>query len=463
MLPTAVRDYISAHDQDFIARLLTFLRFPSIANIAAASDGSDACIDCANWLQQQLASLGFDAAVVDNPGGKPNVIAHWHHHAHAPTVMLYGHYDVQPPEPLAPWLNPPFQPQIRDGNIYARGANDNKGQFFAHLMAVEAWLKGHGELPVNITIFAEGEEEIGSPQLETFIRTHAQLLQADICLISDSEFFAADCPSITYSLRGLAYIELTLTGARADAHSGIHGGALQNPINALACMIAGMHDANGAVTLEGFYDDVLPLDENERRAWQSLPFSLPDYAASLGVPCLSGGEHKYSVLERRWARPTLDCNGIIGGYTEAGSKTIIPASATAKISMRLVAHQDPARQVAAFRRYVETHTPAGFTADIQVFSTANPLFVDPDSPLIQAAARAYVTGFAKSPSLIRCGASIPVAETMQRLLKLQPVLMGLGLPDDNLHSPNEKFSLQQLRNGAVTIAAMLTEIADGTP
>ena len=311
---------------------------------------------------------------------------------------------------------------------------------------------------MNVVFLIEGEEEIGSPELEKFVADNAADLRADYAVVSDSEFFAAGVPSITYGLRGLAYLELTLTGPAGDLHSGLHGGPVVNPLNALARMIAAMHDEAGRVTLGGFYDDVLPLTETEREAWAKLPFDESAYAATIGAD-LAGGEAGRSVLARRWARPTLDVNGIVGGYQGEGAKTVIPSAATAKVSMRLVPNQRPEKVVAAFRKWVAENTPAGVRAEVKVSAEARPVLVGPEIPAMAAAREALAEAFGGEVAMIRNGASVPITELIQRVLGVEPILMGFGLPDDNLHAPNEHFAVEQFERGTVASAAMLYNLA----
>jgi acetylornithine deacetylase/succinyl-diaminopimelate desuccinylase-like protein len=454
MIPLAVHQYLQKHRQQQLDKLFELLRIPTVAN---NNDGS--CERAAAWLVDYLNAMGL-VARIGTTAGKPVVLAEGHVSDTAPTALIYGHYDVQPAEPLALWRTHPFEPCVSDGNIYARGANDNKGQLFTHLMCLEAFLQSGVRLPVNVKLLLEGEEEIGSPTLEPFIAAHAQILSADAALISDSEFFAAGVPSITYALRGVSNFEVTFQGADHDVHSGIHGGALGNPVHALAKMIAAMHDGHGRVTLDGFYDDVLPLSSSEREEWSKLPFDEKEYAASLGVSALTGGEAGYSVLERRWGRPTIDLNGIVGGYTGAGGKTIIPAQASAKISMRTVPNQDPQEIAQSLKKFVARNTPEGMKSTFTICAVNRPVMLRTDTPAMRAAKAALQEAFGHETAMIRCGASVPVAEMFQRLLGLDAVMMGFGLPDDNLHAPNEKFSLQQLWQGAMASAAMLCNLRD---
>jgi len=455
MLPDAVTNYLSEHRDALLEKLFELLRFPSIANDRSQPD---ACEQCAAWLAEHLAGLGMDVDVAATEG-KPNVLAGLHVDDDAPTVLIYGHYDVQPADPLDLWDTDPFEPVIRDGCIWGRGANDDKGQLFTHLAAIEAWQRTDG-VPVNVKLFIEGEEEIGSPNVEAFVADRADMLRADACVISDSEFFAPGVPSITYALRGLTYAEVSMTGPSADLHSGQHGGAVGNPVNALARLVAALHDDDGRITLDGFYDDVLDLTDAERDAWAALPFDEQAYAAGLGLDALSGGEKGFRVLERLWARPTADCNGFGGGYTDPGAKTIIPSTAGAKISFRLVPDQSPEKVAAAFRKFVQAHTPPGLTSTVAIGATARPVFLDTDTPAMAAGRDALAEAFGAEATMIRCGASVPVTEQFQRLLGLDAVLMGFGLPGDNLHSPNEHFSLDQLWGGAHASAAMLQNLAE---
>ena len=453
MLPQVVKQYLDSHRQQNLDKFFELVRIPSIAN---RNDGN--CLKAAQWLVKFLTDLGVRAKIVQS-GGQPVVLGEAHASPSAPTVLIYGHYDVQPPEPLELWETAPFEPVVRDGAIYARGANDDKGQMFTHLMALEAYVRTGTPLPVNITFLIEGEEENGSPTLEEFIRTHAAQLKADATLVSDSEFFAPGVPAITYALRGVSHYELSVEEADHDVHSGLNGGALRNPLHAVAEMIASLHDADGRITIEGFYDNVLPLSTAERESWKKLPFDEPEYARSLGVDFLGGGEKGFTVLERLWARPTLDINGMIGGYTGPGGKTIIPARASAKISIRTVPNQDPVKIAQSLEKYIRDRTPKGMKSKLEISSLNRPVMLKMDSPAMQAARNALQFAFGAQTAMIRCGASVPVAEMFQRLLSQDAVMMGFGLPDDRLHSPNERFRLEQFYNGALASAAVLAELA----
>lgn len=455
-LSQRIKDYLQANRQRHMDELFTLLRFPSISS---QSEHIGDCEKCAEHLAGELRRLGCQAEL------RP-----WRDHplvlgrrqaakAGAPTVLLYGHYDVQPPEPLELWKSPPFEPTVRDGRIYARGASDDKGQLWAMLKAVEALL-ACGELPVNVLFLLEGEEEVGSPDLEKFITSAKDELAADCAIICDSAFFAAGLPTITSALRGLAYVEITAEGPSADLHSGIHGGAAPNPLNALVQILAAMRDSSGRATLPGFYDRVRPLSPADKAAWEKLPFDAGQYARLIGTTP-AGGEAGLGmgILERRWARPTLDIHGIVGGYQGQGAKTVIPAAATAKVSCRLVADQDPREVIDSIARFVAEHTPAGIRCKVKTLSAASPVQVETDTPAMAAAAAGLREAFGHETIFVREGASVPISELFKRIVGLQPILMGFGLPDDNLHSPNEKLDLEQYYGGIAALAATLVNLS----
>jgi acetylornithine deacetylase/succinyl-diaminopimelate desuccinylase-like protein len=452
MLTAKVSEYLQRNRSQHLASLIELLRIPSIANVRDRRP--DSCQEAAEWLAAHLERLGLKAQVLPAEG-KPNVFAEGRAGAGKPTLLLYGHYDVQPADPLDLWKSPPFEPAVREGFLYARGASDNKGQLFAMLCGVEAWQRAGGGLPVNVKVFLEGEEEIGSPHMEPFLAAHVGLLKSDAILVSDSAFFAPGCPTLVAALRGLVFFEITVTGPALDLHSGSYGGAVANPVNAMARLVAGMHDAGGRVTIPGFYDDVVAVSSDERAAWKALPFDERDFAREAGVSELAGGEKGVPVLERIWARPTLDANGIVGGYTGVGSKTVIASKASAKVSCRLVARQDPDKVLAGVRRYLEEHAPAGCQVSMQVHTRARPVQFGTDAPCMAEARAALEEAFGAKSIMVRFGASVPISELFQRLLKVDPVLMGFGLPDDCIHSPNERMSLEQFYGGAVTSAALL--------
>jgi acetylornithine deacetylase/succinyl-diaminopimelate desuccinylase-like protein len=453
MLPVEVSEYLLSHREEHLASLCELLRFESIANVKTP----DGCGPCAQWLAEYLRGMGIDAEILPT-GGQPCVAGRLHVSDDAPTLLVYAHYDVQPPEPLDLWESGPFDPQVRDGWLYARGSSDDKGLLFMHIMAIEAWMKS-ALLPVNIKLLFEGEEEIGSPSIEPFLKEHRRRFAADALVISDTTFFAEGCPAITTGLRGLCSCEITFTGPDRDVHSGVEGGLLLNPINALARLLAKMHDEAGRVTISGFYDDVQPPGRDELAAWAGLGFDESKHAEALGVDCLAGGEKNYDALHRSWARPTLDCNGISGGYQGPGDKTIIPSVASVKISMRLAPAQDPAKIIVGMRRFVADNTPRGIVANVEFRAAARPVLLGTDSPAALAGRDAVAEAFGAEPAWIRTGASVPITEVFQRLLGLDAVMLGVGLPEDNIHSPNERFKLDHLYRGSVMAATFYANLA----
>ena len=448
-----VYDYLDSRRAEHVASLMELVRIPSIANIA---DGS--CERAASWLAEALTALGAETRVIVT-SGQPVVLGRRHVRDGAPTLLIYGHYDVQPPEPLAEWHSPPFEPVVRDGWLFGRGTDDDKGQLFTYIMALEAFVRTSTPLDVNLTFLFEGDEEIGSPPLEAFLRDHKNDLACDAVFISDSRFFARGEPSISYALRGVSHGEFTIIEANSDVHSGLYGGVLRNPIHTACEIVAALHDPDGLVTVPGFYDNVDPLSPAERDAWAKLPFDERELAAELGVTRLGGGEKGFSVLERNWARPCLDVNGIFGGHTGPGAKTVIPRQATVKFSYRTVASQDPKPIMTAMKKFVTDRVPPGMRVTFEIGSLNPPVTLDQHSPAMQAARDALRDVFGKQPSMIRCGASVPVAEMFQRLLHRDAVMIGFGLPEDRLHAPNEKFCLEQLYNGAKTVATMWAKLA----
>lgn len=415
---------------------------------------------CAQFVARELGACGFVVEIIPT-AGHPVVLGRNEHQAGRPTVLIYGHYDVQPPEPLEQWVSGPFEPTVRkDENgydaVYARGAVDDKGQVWCHVEALRAW-HAAGGAPVNVIFLIEGEEEIGSVNLEQFLVEHAAELKADVALVSDTNQFARGVPAITYGLRGLVYTEVTLTGPDHDLHSGLYGGTLANPANVLCELLGTLHTADGKVNIPGFYGDVRTLTEAERANWRALPFSDEKHQKEMGVPALFG-EAGFSTLERKWARPTLDINGITSGYQGPGAKTIIPSQASAKVSMRLVPDQAPAKIEAAFRRAVEERCPKTVKLDIHVHSGAAPSLLPIDNPATQLAARAVETGFGVTPVLIREGGTVPVGTLFKQHLGIDTLFVGFGLSDDRVHSPNEKFDLDALHKGTRTAAALLGEL-----
>jgi acetylornithine deacetylase/succinyl-diaminopimelate desuccinylase-like protein len=453
-------DYARSHRDEFLAELEAFLRIPSISTQPEHKPDIERA---AAWLRDKLLEAGFPEAEVMPTAGHPVVYAEWMAAgADAPTILIYGHYDVQPPDPLDLWETPPFEPTVIGEDIFARGASDDKGQLYVHVKAVEAFKKTRGAPPVNVKCIFEGEEESGSPSLEPFIREHEDLLAADVAVISDTGMLGKDTPSIVYGLRGLAYVEVEVTGPDHDLHSGIYGGAVLNPINALCDMIAQLHDENGRITIPGFYDRVRELSDDERAELAEAPFDRQEWIEEAGVGT-DWGEPDYTVVERTSARPTLDVNGIWGGYIEPGAKTVLPSKAFAKISMRLVPDQDPARIADLFRDYFREIAPQAVDVAVRGLHGGEPAIVDRDSPAMEAASRAYAKAFGKEPLLVRRGGSIPVVATFQKVLGLETVLMGFGLPDDRLHSPNEKFHLPNFYRGIEAAIHFMMALGDSSP
>ncbi len=438
--------YVETRFEDFLQELMEFLRIPSISTDPAYTESVR---EAAEWLAENMRRAGMEKVEVFPTSGHPIVYAEHVEDASLPTVLVYGHYDVQPPDPLELWESPPFEPVIREGQIYARGASDDKGQLFMHVKAVEAYLKGAGRMPVNIKFLVEGEEESGSENLVPFIEHHRELLQADTVLISDTAMLDEDKPSITYALRGMTYTQVEIQGPARDLHSGVYGGAVDNPIHILARLIAGLHDEKHQITIPGFYDDVRELTEEERALLRAIPFDEEAWKASIGVGDVRT-EEGYSILEATTARPALDVNGIWGGYQGEGAKTVIPARAGAKISMRLVADQDPEDIAEKARKYFEMHMPPTATFTFTYIHGGYPVTVDIHSPAMQAAAEALEAVYGKKPYFTREGGSIPVVADFKRILGLESVLMGFGLNSDAIHSPNEHFGIGRFRKGIET-------------
>jgi acetylornithine deacetylase/succinyl-diaminopimelate desuccinylase-like protein len=450
-----VLNYIETNRANFVDQLKELLRFPSIST---NPENKEDVRKCAEYIKSQLESMGMLHAAVYPTAGHPVVYADWlHAGAGKPTVLIYGHYDVQPVDPLNLWTTPPFQPEIRNGKIFARGAVDDKGQVFIHLKSLEAHFKQNKSLPVNIKLIIEGEEEIGSMHLEDFIKKNKELLKSDVVVISDTAMFDKNTPAITYGLRGLCYMQVEVTGPNRDLHSGSFGGSIENPINALANMITKLKNDKGKILIDGFYDDVIPLTEREREEYRKLPFDDKAYKEDLRVSELSG-EEGYTTIERIWARPTLDCNGIWGGFTGEGAKTVLPSKAFAKISMRLVPNQDPQKVEELFVRYIKKITPKTVKSETKGLHHGKPAITPIDSPWVRAAFKALKQGFKKEPVFIREGGSIPVVVSFKELLNLQTVLLGFGLHDENAHSPDEHFDLDNFHKGIITTSLFYDEL-----
>jgi acetylornithine deacetylase/succinyl-diaminopimelate desuccinylase-like protein len=457
-----VREYIETHQDEFFAALKQWLAIPSIS---ADPDHRSDVYASADWLADHLRAMGFPVAEIWGTDGLPSVYAHWPaEDPAAPTVLIYGHHDVQPVEPVSEWDSPPFQPAEHDGYLLARGASDDKGQVLFHALALRALLARDGATtpPVTITMLIEGEEESGSPNFAELLRAHRAQLDCDVVLISDTNMWAADVPSMCTGMRGLVDAEITLTGPSRDLHSGSFGGGVPNPLHAMSSLLAGLHDDSGRVTLPGFYDDVLPLSEAERALLAKLPFDEKLWLEDAGDSQATYGEAGYSTLERIWARPTAEVNGMWGGHTGAGGKTIIPAEAHAKVSFRLVADQTPAVIGAALRSYVAANTPDGIEATVTVGHGVRACRSDIESPAVVAARRAMERAFGKQVLFTKEGGSGPEAD-LAEVLDAPLVFLAVGLDADRIHAPNERVSMNLLLRGAESAAYLWEELAAADP
>jgi acetylornithine deacetylase/succinyl-diaminopimelate desuccinylase-like protein len=449
-----VVDFINVNRDRYIDEMKQYLAIPSIS---ALPEHKDDVHKCAEWTRDEMQRIGLQNTRLEKTPGHPIVYGEWLGAPGAPTILFYGHYDVQPVDPLHLWTSPPFEATIRDGEIYARGSADDKGQVFMHFKAVEAHLKQHGNLPVNMKFLIEGEEEVGSANLDDFIKGHKDLLKADVVVISDSPMFDRGIPSICYGLRGLTYFQIDLRGSKSDLHSGSFGGAVANPAMVLAQVLTQMKDKSGRIKIDGFYDDVVELRQEERDEWARLPFNEKKYKAELGAPKLFG-ETGFTTLERVWARPTFEVNGLLSGFTGEGAKTVLPAVAMAKVSMRLVPNQDPQKIGDLFEEYVKKVTPKTVELKITRMHGGKPWMTAFDNPYVQAAGRAIEQGFGQRPVFNREGGSIPVVSTFQEELGVPCVLFGVGLPDENAHAPDEKLDLGNFHGGVIASAYLYKEI-----
>ncbi len=438
-----------------LAELKEFLRIPSVSSNSSHRKDMERC---AEWVKGQFEGIGLERSEIIPTAGHPLVYGEWLGASGKPTLLIYGHYDVQPVDPLDLWESGPFEPSIRDGRIYARGSTDDKGQVLIHIKAVEAHLKAHGKLPVNVKFLIEGEEEVGSDNLDAFIAENGERLRADAVVVSDTAMFDRDLPTITYGLRGIVFFQIDLEGPNSDLHSGSFGGAVANPGGVLARILAAMKDDNGRVTIPGFYDDVAPLSDREREIYRSLPFDEDRYKKELGVEALSG-EEGFSTLERVWARPTFEINGLLSGFTGEGAKTVLPARAMAKVSMRLVPDQDPDQIATLFEQHLRALCPPTVQLRLTRMQGGKPCLVPIEHPAVQAGARALEKGFGRAPVFIREGGSIPVVATFSDLLKIPTVLLGFGLPNENAHAPNEHLDLSNFRRGIVSVAHFYDELS----
>jgi acetylornithine deacetylase/succinyl-diaminopimelate desuccinylase-like protein len=453
-----VLDRIDREKSRYLGELEDYLRIPSI------STDPDYAADvrrASEFLIGQLQGAGLEAESVD-AGGHPLVYAEWNGAPSKPTVLFYGHYDVQPADPLELWKSPPFEPTVEDGFLVARGSTDDKGQSFAHVKAIQAVLAERGSLPVNVKFLVEGEEESGGEAIERYVRQDGgKRLAADCVVISDTSMYAPGQPSLIYGLKGLTYMEIKVTGPDKDLHSGTFGGGLTNPLNALCHIVSKLWDAEtGKVLIPGFYDDVRPLADWERKEFAALPFDESEYAASIGVS-ETFGEEGYTTRERTWARPTCDVNGIFGGYEGKGAKTVIASWGGAKVSMRLVPDQDPKKIAELFTDYVRRVAPRGVTVEVSELHGAQPTVIEPKGPAVDACADAMEAVWGKRPVLVREGGSIPIVSTFAEVLEVPVLLMGFGLPDDGLHSPNERFKVDNFYDGIRATALFLDRLSGG--
>lgn len=450
----SIIDFINTNRDRYVEELKSYLAIPSIS---ALPEHAADVRRCADWTASEMRRIGLQNVQLIETPGNPVVYGDWIGAPDRQTILFYGHYDVQPVDPLELWESPPFTATIREGEIYARGAADDKGQVLMHFKAVEAHLRQTEQLPVNIKFILEGEEEVGSAHLDQFVRDHRDCLMADVVLISDSPMFDRGVPSICYGLRGLIYFQIDLQGTKTDLHSGSFGGAVANPAFVLAQILAQMKDRGGRIRIPGVYDDVRPLKEEERVEFKKLPFNERRYRMELGAPKLFG-ERTYTTLERVWARPTFEVNGLFSGFTGEGAKTVIPAVAMAKVSMRLVPDQDPDKIASLFENHLKKLTPKSVELRITRMHGGKPWMTDLDNRFVQAASRAIERGFGQRPIFNREGGSIPVVSTFQEILGVPSVLFGIGLPDENAHAPNEKLDLRNFHSGIIASAFLYDEI-----
>jgi acetylornithine deacetylase/succinyl-diaminopimelate desuccinylase-like protein len=448
------QSFIDSNLGRFRAELYDFLRIPSVS---AKPEHAQDTRRAAEWLAERVTAAGLETEILETPG-HPIVLGEWRGAEGAPTVLIYGHYDVQPPEPLDEWTSPPFEPTERDGRIYARGSADDKGQLYMHVKALEAHLATQGSLPINVVLLAEGEEEVGSPNLVPFVEAHAERLACDHVLISDTGMFAEGLPSLLFSLRGLAYFELHVKGARSDLHSGEYGGSITNPGNALAKIVASLHDADGRIAIPGFYDDVLDWDADTRAQIAALPHDDAEYRSELQVPELAG-EVGYGTLERLWIRPTCDVNGLLCGYTGEGAKTVLPNRAMAKVSFRLVPDQTPAKVKKLFEAHVGRVAPPGVTVEVRELHGGRPWRARVEGKGFEAAGAALEEAFGTQPVLMGGGGSIPIVVEFEEKLDTKALLVGFSLPGCNLHAPDEWLPIENYEKGIGALALLYAKLA----
>jgi acetylornithine deacetylase/succinyl-diaminopimelate desuccinylase-like protein len=450
-----IKNFVQENFDSYVEELKDFLRIPSISTIP---ENRNDIINAASFVADKLKTAGLSRIEIYRTENHPIVYGEWLGAPGKPTLLIYGHYDVQPVDPIELWTNPPFEPVVKDGKIWARGATDDKGQLYVHIKSVEAFIKSDGSLPINIKFLVEGEEEIGSESLESFIEQYKEMLKCDAVLVSDSSLYAPGLPTITYGLRGLSYLEVEVTGPNKDLHSGTYGGAAPNPINILAKMISSLHDKNGKITIPNFYKDVIKISKKERSNFKRLKFSEKLYKKELGVSELSG-EKGYTILERVWARPALDCNGIWGGFTGAGAKTVIPSTASAKISMRLVPNQDTKQISKLFTKYIKSIAPGSVKVSVKNLHGGYPVLVSLDDKIVLKAAKAMEKAFGKKTVFMRDGGSIPIIVDFIKQFKAPAILMGLGLDNENAHSPDEHFDLMHFKLGILSSAHFIDELS----
>jgi acetylornithine deacetylase/succinyl-diaminopimelate desuccinylase-like protein len=445
----ATDHFVNENRDRLLEELEEFLRIPSISTLP---EHADDVARAAAFVAAKLKGAGLENVEVIATQKHPLVYADWLHAPGKPTVLSYGHFDVQPADPLDLWLTPPFEPTVRQGNIYARGAADDKGQMYSHIKAVEALRSTTGTLPLNLKFLIEGEEEIGGVSISRYVEEHPDKLKADIALVSDTSMYAPGLPTLNVGLRGLVYMEVEATGPSRDLHSGVYGGASPNPVFGLIELLNTVKDSKGKIKVKGFYDDVKPPSSDELESWSKLPFKEKDFLREEVGSLKLTGEKGHTVLERVWSRPTFEVHGIAGGFTGAGSKTVIPSKAMAKVSFRLVPDQNPEQIIAEFRKHVEKKAPKGIKVEVRVLGASPGLMVDTNHPGIRIAAQAMEDVFGKRTVFTRSGGSIPIVGDFAKFIGIPTILMGFGLPDDGLHSPNEKYNLDNYYKGIMTVA-----------
>jgi len=454
MAQATIDTFVHENEKRLLDELLELLRIPSISTTPEHKSDVE---KAAHFVADALGKAGMENIEIIPTAGHPLVYADWLHAPGKPTVLCYGHYDVQPPDPLELWETPPFEPTLRNGNLYGRGTADDKGQMYMHIKAVEALRATSGTLPLNVKFLIEGEEEIGGASITKYIKENPGKLKADVALVSDTALYAEGLPTLCIGLRGLVYMEVEAKGPGRDLHSGLYGGAAPNAVWGLVELLSKCKDENGHIRIPGMYDEVVPPAPKEKSSWENLPFNEQDFLKKeVGATALSM-EPGYSVMDATWARPTMEVHGIAGGFTGAGAKTVIPAKATAKVSFRMVPNQDPDKIVASFRQYLQENAPKGVQIELRVLSASPAIMVNPDHPAIETAARVFSQMLGKPTVFTRSGGSIPVVGDFANHLHIPTVLMGFGLPDDGLHSPNEKYKLENYYTGIMTIAHFFDE------